>query len=312
MSKSFSDLLAEIANNYAPLPIEELQQLSDLSDDSTNTLTALWPKIDVHRRRELVRRLADICQVNFAVDFSTIGLLGIKDPDDLVRLAAIDTFWDSEDPALIVPLLQLMESDTDLRVRASAARALGQFVLLGELDRLPQKLFQQVIQALLTTIYGVDSGTLVHCRALESIAAAGLVEIPNLIQDAYQSDLDEFQISAVAAMGRTADDAWEPLILKELDNLNPSMRYQAVKSAGQLELSAAVAQLIDLLDDPDPEVMRASIQSLGNIGGQKARQALEPLLVDEELELLVFEAIEMIDLGEGVPPGGFYDWTDGT
>jgi HEAT repeat protein len=68
-----------------------------------------------------------------------------------------------------------------------------------------------------------------------------------------------------------------------------------------IALEAALPSLIDLLDDPDPEVMTASIWALGEIGGDEARYALEPLLDDDEIGGLAQDALDAMDLMTGPP-----------
>jgi len=299
MSKNLSTLLAEIVNPDIPLPVAELHRLSDLPAASANAFNKSWPTIALHRRRELVRHLAAICQTNFAVDLRPIALLGIRDQDSLVRLAALDTLWDAETPELIAPLLQLLQNDPDITVQASAAQVLGQFVLLGELGQLSDSTFTPLTIKLLAVIQDPERALLVRCRALESLAASSLDIVPGLIQEAYCSGEESFKISAVCAMGHTADTCWEPIIQAELSNVNPSMRYHAAQAAGHLELSATIPQLIKLLDDPHPQVILASVQSLGEIGGGEARTALELLLDDEEVGETVEDALAAIDLAGG-------------
>ena len=301
MTKSITSLIEKIADAEALLPVDRLHQLSDMPPTFAATLEKIWPTIDLYRRREIMRRLAEICQVNFVVDFRPIALLGIKDEDEQVRLAALDTLWDAQAPELIAPLLQLVESDPDVTVQASAALTLGQFVLLGELGELPRQVFDQLTDDLLSILQDGDKALLVRCRTLEALASASRSEIPGLLRDAYSSGEETLKISAVSAMGRTANPRWEPIILAELGNVNPSMRYHAAQAAGKLELAAVTPQLIELLDDPDPEVMAAGIWALGEIGGAEARRALEPLLDDEGLEELAQDTLDAIDLADGMP-----------
>jgi len=57
----------------------------------------------------------------------------------------------------------------------------------------------------------------------------------------------------------------------------PLLRRQAARAAGELELSEAIPQLIELLDDPDDESRLASIWSLSQIGGEGVREILEKM-----------------------------------
>jgi HEAT repeat protein len=301
MTKDLTALMAEIANLEGRLPGSDLTFLSDLSTDGLGVFSETWPTIATPRRREVMRRLADICRTNFQVDFGPVALIGIADPDSLVRLSAIETFWDAENPRYIAPLLELALTDPEPTVQAEATQVLGEFVLLGELGKIPGHAFEALTAELLALLEREEISILLRCRALEAVASAGLEQVPDLIAEAYKSGVEELKISAISAMGRTVDPIWEPIILAELDSVSPSMRYHAAQAAGELGLRAAVAQLIDLLEDPDPQVLVAAIEALGEIAGDEAREALEQLLDDEEYSELVEDALELIDLASVTP-----------
>jgi HEAT repeat protein len=301
MAKSLTALMAAIAELEERLPVSDLTELSDLTGEGLGVFAQNWPRIATHRRREVMRRLADICRTNFQVDFSAVALIGIADPDSLVRLSAIETFWDTEDPRYIAPLLELALTDPEPPVQAEAMQVLGQFVLLGELGRIQRPEFDDLTDKLISLLEREEIATLLRCRALEAVASAGLERVPELIADAYRSGVEELKISAVSAMGRTVDAMWEPIILAELDSLSPCMRYHATQAAGGVGLQAAVAQLVELLEDPDSQVLVAAIEALGEIGGDEAREALEQLLDDEEYGELAEDALELIDLASVTP-----------
>jgi HEAT repeat protein len=121
------------------------------------------------------------------------------------------------------------------------------------------------------------------------------------------------QASALFAMGRSADPYWRKILLQELDNPNPELRFEAARACGELEVSAAVPHLARIVaDDPDQEVREAAVWALGHIGGQQARDILEACVQgdDEALSEAAAEALEEIDLlGEstGIPLYGELD-----
>jgi HEAT repeat protein len=111
-------------------------------------------------------------------------------------------------------------------------------------------------------------------------------EVTALIEAAYASPDENFQASAVFAMGRNGDQRWASQVLRELDSAKPEMRFEAARAAGELELTDAVAPLAQLAEDSDQLVREAAIWSLGQIGGPEAKEALLQLLeradIDEE------------------------------
>jgi HEAT repeat protein len=71
-------------------------------------------------------------------------------------------------------------------------------------------------------------------------------------------------------------------VLKELGSRSPALRAEAARAAGALGLRSAVAQLVELLEDPDGTVRLHAIDSLGEIGGDAARKALEDVQGEAE------------------------------
>lgn len=307
MSQSVHNLLVQLADTASRLPVAQLRLLSDMPPDAIAALETAWPGIDLYRRREIMRHLAEICQTDFSVDFAPVALVGIRDEDEQVRLAALDTFWDAEAPELIGPLLDLLDHDAAVSVQASAALALGQFVMMGELGELAVPLFEALTSELLSVARDDNRALLVRCGALEAVSAASHTEVPKLIHDAYRSGEETLKISAVAAMGRTADPHWETRIVEELASVNPSMRYHAARAAGMIGLGGALPDLIELLDDPDPEVMAASVWALGEIGGDDAQRALEALMDDDSIGDLVQDALDAMGLASRSQSFGRHD-----
>jgi len=99
--------------------------------------------------------------------------------------------------------------------------------------------------------------------------------VADLIREAYVATEEKVRVSAVFAMGRSADPCWAKHVLRELSSPSPAMRYEAAIACGELQLDAAVLDLEELADDSDPEVQEAALWALGQIGGDKAREILE-------------------------------------
>ena len=75
-------------------------------------------------------------------------------------------------------------------------------------------------------------------------------------------------------MGRTGETNWLPVILKELDSREPTIRYETAHACGELGDEDAVPHLIPLLEDDDYQVQLAGIKALGKIGGTLAKKIL--------------------------------------
>jgi HEAT repeat protein len=219
-----------------------------------------------------------------------------------VRLPAVRILWEYENKDLIQTFLGMLAADSDPEVRAAAATALGQFVYLGELEELPPKIARQVEDHLLAALNSNDE-ELVRRRALEALGFSSRDEVANHIQTAIDSSDREWQASALFAMGRSGHEMWGPVILEKLDSQYPTLRAEAARAAGELELKDAVETLLELLDDPDTHVRTASIWSLSEIGGEGVRERLEALYEetdDEEEAEFVSDALDNLEFTEDV------------
>jgi HEAT repeat protein len=208
----------------------------------------------------------------------------LNDADAVVRETAVRGLWDDDDPALIGPLVQMLRDDPATAVRAAAATALGAYVLAGELEELEAAPAMRAEEALLAVLHEEREPLAVRRRALESVAYSSETGVHQLIEDAYYSPHEEMRISALFAMGRSADVRWRSLARAELRNPSATVRAEAALACGELEAKAALDDLLVLLGDRHAPVRMAAIFALGRIGGNDARDALETILLSDSAE----------------------------
>ncbi|HLE15742.1 MAG TPA: HEAT repeat domain-containing protein [Anaerolineales bacterium] len=309
----FDEVLAALLNGDTPLKARFLYRLSDLDPEELALLKAGWPRLPGWRRRALLEDLDELGSADDLLSFEGIGRHAVTDEDALVRLLGVHLLWEFDAHDLIPLFLELLRSDAEADVRAAAATALSQFVYLGEIDRLPPEKLGQIEDTLLASITR-DSSHQVRLRALESIGYSSRDEVPPLIERTFSAGDQEGMASALTAMGRSMDERWEQDVVEMLEHQAAMVRAEAARAAGEMELSEAVARLVNMTRDSDEDVRYAAIWSLSQIGGDRARQALENLLrraeVDEEagyiesaLDNLAFndglEAFSLFNIAEG-------------
>jgi HEAT repeat protein len=291
-----------LCDGSSSLSRSQLYLLSHLTRDELSLLADRWPTIATTRRRQIMEALVQIAEVNFTVDFNAIFRLGLLDQDADVRAQSVDGLWEDRNPGLVDALLDLLGSDPSILVRAAAATGLGRFVLMAELEELEEETGQRVVQALWDVIEDQKEALEPRRRAVESISYSGAAGVEKLIARAYQDSVEKMRISAIFSMGRSADQAWGPTVLGELENTNPEMRFEAARACGELELTEAVPSLISMIGDTDREVQQAAIYALGKIGGQEARRALR-LCCESEDEVIAAageEALGELELTAGL------------
>lgn len=294
MSAAFEDKLNRIANDKE-VHTGSLYILSNMNKEMLNSFKVIWPTITPQRRRDVMQELVEISEANFEVNFDPIFLLGLADEDAEVRAAAINGLWEDENPALIGPFIHLLRTDEAAVVRAAAATGLGRFVYLGEIEKIHQEQSTLAEDALLETIRLGGEDLDVRRRAIESIAYSSRSGVAQIIENAYYDENEKMQVSAIFAMGRSADSHWRSQVIAELENYNSEIRFEAARACGELEAGEAVGQLVQLIDeDPDLQVQEMAIWALGRIGGREAREALE-ICVESQNEALAQAAEEALD-----------------
>ncbi len=251
-----------------------LYYLSNLERADAERVWEVWNGLPVAARRKMAQAMVEIAENDFEVNFGEVFRLVLQDEDAEVRLAAVEGLWEDEDVRLVPILAGLLLNDPSAAVRAAAAASLGRFLLSGELGKIRPRPHREAFHALLAACTNEAEDLEVRRRALESLAYSGEDVVVGLIRAAYQHPDERMRISAVFAMGRSADDRWAAEVMRELHNPNPAMRYEAARACGELALEDAVPELISLVDDVDVEVQEAAIWALGQIGGDEARRVL--------------------------------------
>jgi HEAT repeat protein len=301
------DTLKDLSRPFSPV---YLHQFSDLSPAYASQLRQAWADVTPERRRALLSDLEDLADSDTLMSFTEVGRVGLDDLDPLVRTLALRLLWEAEEPHLIPIIIRLLENDPDPSVRATAANGLGAYVYLGEIEDLPHDLLEKIETALFTAYHGTDQAV-VRRRALESLGYSSRPEVTGLIEEAYRLGAPDWLESALFAIGRSADQSWGPEILKHLDHGNPNVQYEAVRSAGELQLAGARQPLIDFLEESEDDTVRtAAIWSLSQIGGDGVRPALESLLEqtedDEEIDIIE-EALDNLSFTEDMAIFDLFD-----
>jgi HEAT repeat protein len=271
--------------------------LSGLSEADIEQVKPVWAGLNTEYRQKLVQRVADISETNFDLDYRAFGLFALEDEDAEVRKSAIAILEVEDSLVVMRRLIEVAQWDENTLVRAAAISDLGRFILLGEYEELPEREIAPV-QDLLIGFWTDESEDLeVRRRALEAISNSSHEIVEEAIEEAYNSDERLMRVSSLFAMGRSCDEQWEEIILKELGSPDPEIRYEAARASGELTLTNATAQLSRLAQGNDREIKEVAIWSLGEIGGREALRVLSALAGeaqdadDEELVDLIDEAI---------------------
>ena len=308
---SMQQVITALLDENNLFPPAYLRHFSDLEGHDLAELRRVWPQVTAQRRFLLLGDLEDLAEVDMLVSFDNLAKMALKDEDPRVRTVAIRMLWESEDPHIAKELMALLEKDPSPDVRAAAATGLGTFIYQGELEELDETLHHGIEDRLLDVVQGQDE-VLVRRRALESLGFSGRGEVPGLIRKAYDSGEVDWMVSALFAMGRSADNTWDADVKRMLRHPKAEVQFEAVRAAGELSIESARRVLLDLLEEEaqDTEIRQAAIWSLSQIGGEQVRETLETLLEeteDEEEAELLENALDNLSFTEDV---GLYSMFD--
>ncbi|MCI0519073.1 MAG: HEAT repeat domain-containing protein [Chloroflexi bacterium] len=293
-------LVEALLDEDKPFKPKYLYRFSDLTAEDLAALREAWPKAPAWRRQAIIEDLESLGDDDYVLSFEEFAHLALADDDPVVRTMAVNILMDYERTESIELYLGLMTADSAEAVRAAAAGALGIYVYMGEVEEISETLLHKVEDELIRVLMGTDTVT-VRRAALESLGYSSRPEAPGLIGDAYGSKDPGWKASALTAMGRSANEMWNDVVLKSLDSDQPEALIAAVRAAGDLEIVEARPLLMRFLEDDDGEVRMAAAWSLSQIGGKGVRHALEKLydeVEDDEEADFIESALDNLDFTE--------------
>lgn len=300
---SFQDALNRLQDSKKDIPSGHLRFYSDLDGNSLRLFLDTWRGTPLTRQLTLLDRLLSHLDTDTLVNYEAVGRALLNDPSAEVRARAVRLLTEARDPRLIEPFREILQNDFDLDPRIEAATLLGEFILHGELEKLPEATQRQIEDALIAVINHKDHPTL-RQRALESLGYSSHPKVFALIEEAFQRADPAWVASALCAMGRSHDDErWNDDVVSMLLHDDPRIRFEAVKAAGELEIKTATSVILQMLEDDeeDDEVAAAAVWTLSQIGGEDARVYLVALIEqteDEDALEFLEGALENLDFNE--------------
>ena len=299
---SFQTVLEHLLDSEKEIPQGHLKLYSDLDPKSLRLFLDGWPRVKPARKLLLLSKLLSHLDSDMLVSYEEIGRALLDDSDGEVRASAIRLLAESDDPKLTRTLMEIFLNDADLSPRMEATTLLGEFILLGELEKLKEELQSKIEDALISVIRSDDNATL-RKRALEALSYSSRPETAALIASAFERADPTWVASALRAMGRSHDERWNEDVVSMLLDDDPRIRLAAVEAAGELGIEEAGPIMLQILEDEeeDDDVATAAIWSLSQIGGDETRIYLVDLIEkteDEDLIEFLEDALENLDFNE--------------
>ena len=166
-----------------------------------------------------------------------------------VRLAAVQSLGNLQDPAAIAALAKALKEDTDARVREAAAWALGEIddnrAVPHLLDALRNEKVVKVREKIVSALREID----------DPGAAAGVVAV-------LKDPASEVRRAAVQALAEFEDSGSLAALLTMTRDDDVEVRREVAQHIGSLETSAALDALLVMARDTDDEVRASAVESL--------------------------------------------------
>ena len=276
MIRDLNKILTALADETSPISYRLLRNLSELSPAELAQFREAWAGYSRTRRLALMQALVSMAEEHAQFNYNAIFAWALDDVDAEVRALAMEGLWEDKNLAHLPRFMHFLTHDEDVNVRAAAAVAVGRYLYWAETHEIPGRYAAETAEALWNVYHDPLEHVHVRRRALEGLGGSSHPGVARIIESA-QYDEDPFMRgSALYAMGRSADVRWIPYLLPHLESDDPALRMEAARALGELEAKTAVVPMIRMLDDEqDMEVRFAILEALGQIGGDKARQALE-------------------------------------
>ncbi|MFN0094854.1 MAG: HEAT repeat domain-containing protein [Dehalococcoidia bacterium] len=268
---------------------------SGLSREEADALRDAWAEAPLSARALLVTRAAELAEDNVDLEFTLLARVATHDSEAAVRRQAAEALWESDDLAVAADLTRLLQGDPDDSVRAAAAGALRRFVLLRELERIPETAGDALVAALRAAAEDESESVDVRGRAIESLGARALPWVNTLIADAHYDDDPRLRVAALRAMGESADERWLDLLADEAESDDAELRFAATVSLGLIGSEQSLPALFGLLEDDDQQVALAAVAALAEVGTQDAEERLREIVEAGE-EPLAEAAAAALDL----------------
>ncbi len=260
-------------------------------------LVATLASVDPERKPEAVRL---IWQVGGQALLPHLRAAA-EDPSGPVRMAVLEVFGESGDPAAADVAKGVLEGDSSPAVRATALQVIGRGgadqrlaslsqalqdpdpdVRATALEVLPEGMGRDAAQLLLQALVDLDER--VWRAAVRHLATFPEQDLP-IVWSALRQCQPAQREPLVAALERQSPDNLARLALDHLHSPDPEERVLSIELAGRAGTQSCVEATIQSMQDPAAPVRRAATESLALMRSPAAVTALGKALGDPDPEI---------------------------
>ncbi len=196
----------------------------------------------------------------------------VSDESYNVRLAAVQSLGNLQDPAAIAALAEALKKDTDARVREAAAWA------LGEID--DNRAVPHLLEALKT-----ERSVKVREKIVNSLREIGDPSATSGIVAILRDAAPEVRRAAVSALAEFEDPASLAALLTMIRDDDVEVRREVAQHIGSMENAAAFDALVVMTRDADDEVRANAVGSLHHFEDQRVVPVYVAALKDKNVHV---------------------------
>ena len=277
---AFRRVILAVSSGQVELEPEDLHAVSRLSPASQTTIRERLSELESASRFALLERLREVSADFGGYDFTVLYSAMTTDDDAAVRTLAVSGLATCETAGATATLLTVARSaEEDPDVRREAVTALGEVAMRLELGWASSEAADEVVDALRAIAEDVREDEEIRASAVSGVGVVTASWVPELIEEAFESDAAALHLGAVQAMGRSADVLWLPVLEGSLVAEDEDERIAAVQAIGEIGSEDGAPMLLELFDDPSAseELLQSAVTALGEIGSEEAVEELQQL-----------------------------------
>ncbi len=264
---------------------EMLRDLSGVDDKQARSVVAAWRDWRPSDVLDTVVELRTVAEADRSLEFDTLFRAAVGFPDPKVRLESVRALSNGGSFNIAQTLLEALEKDEDVQVRAAAADSLHAFADPSQARNISNAVLVRIATAL--NLAASQDERVVRGKALKALAAMRVEEVPDLIDAMFDDAIGdpELMSDVLLAMGETGDRSWLPAIEDAFYSGDAQIRIAAVMAFGDIASDDDVESLSEPFDDHVLDVQMASVHALASIGSPQAREMLSLAVSSSEPEV---------------------------
>lgn len=289
----FEKILETLEDGKSTLTEEEIRSLTDLAEDRANAFHKIWDKVDDERKMLNMRAMLSAAHKDILLDYTAIVRTDLLSANPAIRRIALHLMQDLRTSWFLEEVIRITQTDTDPEIKKDAIEILG-FFLDDLISQKHQQLKLERARRALLKLVNAEQQDICFC-AMEALAYLDEEVIHPLIRLCFTSHDPQTLASGLRAVQRSMRAEWQQDVRENLDHEDPTVRIEAIRAAGALQMKSALDNILLLLtqfDRIDQETLDAAILAASQIGGEEASEMislLEEVLESDEESIELFE-----------------------